>query len=152
MYSDVMVRKIAERAMRKYHLDCDIDDLIQDVYLSKLEGKKAFRLTKDEIRKYQAFEPYDEQLDNRRYNVDEDRLCVVLDVQNTMQSYRSSSERRVEVLHRRINNEETLEEIAKDFGVCRDRIRQLEAKELRNVGAHFVRNGINRGYYVEDYE
>lgn len=69
-----------------------------------------------------------------------------------MQSYRSSSKRRVEVLHRRINNEETLEEIAKDFGVCRDRIRQLEAKELRMIGAHFVRNGINRGYYMEDYE
>lgn len=152
MYSDAMVRKIAERAMRKYHLDCDIDDLIQDVYLSKLEGKKAFKLTKDEIRKYQAFEPYDEQLDNRHYIIDEDRLCVVFDVQNTIKKYKPKTETRAKILHKRINEEMTLEEVGKEYGVNRERIRQIEVRELRILAKHLCWNGINRQYYVEVYE
>lgn len=152
MYSDAMVRKIAERAMKKYHLDCDIDDLIQDVYLSKLEGKKEFKLTQADIRKYQAFEEYDEQLDCRHYSLNEDRLCVVLDVQNTIKKYKPKTETRAKVLHKRINEEMTLIEVGKEFGVTRERIRQLEIIELRRVGAHFVRNGITRQYYMEVHE
>lgn len=151
MYVESRVRKIAERAMKKYNLDCDIDDIIQDVYLSKLEGKGQFRLGTDDIRKYQAFEKYDEQLDNRYCSLDEDRLCVVLDVQSAMQSYKPKSERRIKIINRRIYNEETLEEIGKDFGVSRDRIRQIELRELRILAKHLCWNGINRQYYVEVY-
>lgn len=151
MYVESRVRKIAEHAMKKYNLYCDIDDLIQDIYLSKLEGKGQFRLTKDEIRKYQAFEKYDEQLDNRYCSLDEDRLCVVLDVQSAMQSYKPKSERRIKIMNRRIYNEETLEEIGKDFGVSRDRIRQIELIELRKIGSHLRWTGINRDYYLEVY-
>ena len=151
MYVESRVRKIAERAMKKYNLDCDIDDIIQDVYLSKLEGKRQFKLGTDDIRKYQAFEPYEAQLDNRHYNIDEDRLCVVFDIQSSMQHYRPKSEKRRIIIHKRINEELALEEIAKEFGVSRNRIRQIELRELRILAKHLCWNGINRQYYLEVY-
>lgn len=150
MYVESRVRKIAERAMKKYNLDCDIDDIIQDVYLSKLEGKRQFKLGTDDIRKYQTFEPYDEQLDNRHYSIDEDRLCVIFDIQNSMANYKSKSERRSKVLSRRLN-EESLSTIAKDYGVTQERIRQLERLELRAVTNHIIRHGIDWDYYMEVY-
>lgn len=145
------VRKIAEHAMKKYNLDCDIDDIIQDVYLSKLEGKKAFKLTENEIRKYQAFEPYDEQLDNRHYSINEDRLCVILDIQNSMANYKPKTEKRRVVIHKRINEESTLEKLAKEFGVTKECISQIEASELRKIRSHLRWTGIDRDYYLEVY-
>lgn len=151
MYVESRVRKIAERAMKKYNLDCDIDDIIQDVYLSKLEGKRQFKLGTDDIRKYQAFEHYDEQSDHRHYNIDEDRLCVVFDIQNSMQHYRPKSEKRRIIIHKRINEELALEEIAKEFNVTKESIRQVEASELRKIRSHLRWTGINRDYYLEVY-
>ena len=88
--------------------------------------------------------------DSTLVNLDQSAIVAAVD-----EALRTLKDREAEVIRRRFgleaNHKDTLEEVATDFGVTRERIRQIEKKALKNLkdksawyygfAAYFIRSG-----------
>ena len=140
LYNDVEIRRIilelyndfgfAGLSLQEFEKHMQLPETISENHLKKIIGKLLAEkeLEYVDFRCYRVYERFEEHIDD----------CDSID------------QRGKEILHKRLEGL-TLEKIAQDYGITRERVRQICKKAFMKLGSWYRNSATGRKFFDEDY-